>query len=141
MADLKRQLDDLRAALESLPESATVSQIAQLENEARTLLAQSKNTIHEPDARELFAELARRSAPASPENAQVRALLRRARIRIEIAGDDDDIDEAIDILAEALEQAPHNPETLELLHEAAARSPHLELKVRGLLERDRKSVV
>ena len=36
MADLKRQLDELRAALESLPESATASQIAQLENEART---------------------------------------------------------------------------------------------------------
>ena len=135
MADLKRQLDALRAALEALPESATASQIAQLENEARNLLAQSKNTIHESDARELFGELARRSAPASPENAQVRALLRRARIRIEIAGDEDDIDEAIDILAEALEQAPDNPETLSLLHEAASRSPHLDLKVRGLLER------
>ncbi len=47
MADLKRQLDDLRAALEALPESATASQIAQLENEARSLLAQSKNTVHE----------------------------------------------------------------------------------------------
>src|SRR5690554_6268236 len=135
MADLKSQLDDLRAALEALPESATASQIAQLENEARNLLAQSKNTIHESDARELFGELARRSAPASPETAQVRALLRRARIRIEIAGDEDDIDEAIDILAEALEQDPHNPETLELLNEAASRSSHLELKVRGLLER------
>lgn len=135
MADLKRQLDDLRAALEALPESATASQIAQLENEARSLLAQSKNTVHESAARELFGELARRSAPATPETAAVRGLLRRARIRIEIAGDDDDVDEAIDILAEALEHDPHNPETQALLRDAAARSPHLELKVRGLLER------
>lgn len=135
MADLKRQLDDLRAALEALPESATASQIAQLENEARSLLAQSKNTVHEAAARELFGELARRSAPATPETATVRGLLRRARIRIEIAGDDDDVDEAIDILAEALGHDPHNPETQALLRDAAARSPHLDLKVRGLLER------
>jgi len=99
------------------------------------LLAQSKNTQYEESARELFAELARRSAPASPEAANVRGLLRRARIRIEIAGDEDDIDEAIDILAEALDADPDNPETQELLQQAAERSPNLALKVRGLLER------
>lgn len=135
MADLKQQLDTLRRELAALPSSATASEIAQLESEARALLAQSKNTPYEEAARDLFAELARRSAPASPEAASVRGLLRRARIRIEIAGDEDDIDEAIDILAEALDRDPDNPETLDLLSQAAERSPHLGLKVRGLLER------
>jgi len=135
MADLKQELDALRRELEALPASATASEIAQLESVARTLLAQSKNTPYEKEARVLFADLARHGAPATPEAATVRGLLRRARIRIEIAGDEDDIDEAIDILAEALNHDPGNPETLELLHNAAERSPHLELKVRGLLER------
>lgn len=135
MADLKQHLEALRHAIDTLPDSATASQIAQLENEARTLLAQSKNTPHEAAARELFAALARHSAPPSPEAAAVRNLLRRARIRIEIAGDEDDIDAAIDILAEALDHDPRNQETRELLQEAASRSPHLALKVRGLLER------
>ena len=135
MADLKQQLDNLRRELEALPSSATASEIAQLESEARNLLAQSKNTQYEAQARDLFTELARHSAPTSPEAATVRGLLRRARIRIEIAGDEDDIDEAIDILAEALDHDPTNPETLELLQQAAERSPHLELKVQGLLDR------
>ncbi|MBN1681411.1 MAG: SH3 domain-containing protein [Anaerolineae bacterium] len=135
MADLKQQLDVLRDELEALPSSATASEIANLESQARTLLAQSKNTPFEDEARDLFAELARRSAPASPEAATVRGLLRRARIRIEIAGDEDDIDEAVDILAEALDHDPHNAETLELLQQAAERSPQLNMKVHGLLER------
>lgn len=135
MPDLRDQLDALRDALDTLPESATASQIAQLENEARDLLAQAKNTAYEAEARELFSALARRGSPASPEASAVRGLLRRARIRIEIAGDEDDIDEAIDILAEALDHDPRNRETLELLQEAAQRSAHLELKVQGLLDR------
>ncbi len=135
MADLKQQLDALRRQIESLPSSASANQIAQLESEARALLAQSKNTPQEEAARSLFAELARHSAPASPEAAAVRNLLRRARIRIEIAGDEDDVEEAIDILAEALDVDPDNPETQELLQQAAEKSPHLNLKVRGLLER------
>ncbi len=135
MADLKEQLDLLRNQLESLPDSATASEIAQLESEARALLAQSKNTPYEASARELFTQLAQRGAPATPEAAAVRGLLRRARIRIEIAGDEDDIDEAIDILAEALDQDPQNPEIHELLSQAAQRSPQLEMKVRGLMER------
>ncbi|MBN2303767.1 MAG: tetratricopeptide repeat protein [Anaerolineae bacterium] len=135
MADLKLQLDSLRQRLDALPDSATASEIAQLESEARTLLAQSKNTPYEAQARELFTQLARHSAPASPEAATVRGLLRRARIRIEIAGDEDDVDEAIDILAEALDHDPGSQETLELLQQAAQRSPHLGLKVQGLLER------
>lgn len=135
MADLKQQLDALRQELDALPSSATASEIAQLESEARALLAQSKNTPYESDARDLFADLARRSAPSSGDVAAVRGLLRRARIRIEIAGDEDDVDEAIDILAEALDLDPDNPETLDLLRQAAERSSPLGLKVRGLLER------
>lgn len=135
MADLKQQLEDLRQAVEALPSSATASEVAQLEQEARSLLAQSKNTAYENQARELFSMLARRNAPASPETATIRGLLRRARIRIEIAGDEDDIDEAIDILAEALEHDPNNSETIALLRQAAERSSHLALKVRGLFER------
>ncbi len=135
MADLREQLERLRRLLEAMPSSATASEIAQLESEARALLAQSKNTQHEAEARELFAELARHSAPPTPEAATVRGLLRRARIRIEIAGSEDDIDEAIDILAQALDHDPNNPEIHALLVNAAERSPHLEMKVQGLLER------
>ncbi len=135
MADLRQELNSLRDQLESLPDSATATEIAQLENDARALLAQAKNTPYEAEARELFSALARRSSPTSPETSAVRGLLRRARIRIEIAGDEDDIDEAIDILAEALDADPRNRETLELLQQAAQRSPHLELKVRDLLDR------
>ena len=118
MADLKEQLDRLSHALETLPASATASEIAQLESEARALLAQSKNTPYEAEARDLFAQLAHLGAPATPEAAAVRGLLRRARIRIEIAGDEDDIDEAIDILAEALDHDPNHPEVHELLQQA-----------------------
>ncbi len=135
MADLRQQLDNLRDQIDSLPSSATASEIAQLESEARALLAQSKNTQFEGEARELFTALARHSAPPTPEAATVRGLLRRARIRIEIAGSEDDVDEAIDILAEALDHDPHNSEIHELLSQAADRSPQLEMKVRGLLER------
>ncbi len=135
MADLREQLERLRLLLESLPSSATASEIAQLESEARALLAQSRNTQYEAEARELFAQLARHSAPPTPEAATIRGLLRRARIRIEIAGSEDDIDEAIDLLAEALDLDPNNSEIHELLMEAAERSPHLEMKVQGLLER------
>jgi tetratricopeptide (TPR) repeat protein len=135
MADLRHDLNALRDQLDALADSATASEISQLENEARALLAQAKNTPYEAEARELFGELARRSSPASPEASTVRGLLRRARIRIEIAGDEDDIDEAVDILAEALDADPRNRETLELLQQAAQRSPHLELKVQGLLDR------
>ncbi len=135
MSEHQQRLDDLRQRIEALPASATASEIAQLESEARALLAQCKNTPYEEEARRLFAELAQHSAPPTPQAAAVRGLLRRARIRIEIAGDEADVDEAVDILAEALDHDPNNPETLELLQQAAARSPQLELKVRGILER------
>ncbi|MBI5959509.1 MAG: hypothetical protein HY866_12285, partial [Chloroflexi bacterium] len=133
MADLRQLLENLRQQIEALPASATASEITQLESEARSLLAQTKNTQFEAEARALFTELAQHSAPPTAETATVRGLLRRARIRMEIAGDEDDIDEAIDILAQALDHDPNNPETFDLLNQAAERSPHLALKVRGLL--------
>lgn len=137
MSDLGAALDVLREKIAGLPNSATASQIGPLENEARLLLTQSKNTEFEDEARELFSQLARMSAPGrnNPENSQVRSLLRRARIRMEIAGDDRDYDEAIDILAEALNISPDHPETQELLIQAAQRSSQHALKVRGLSER------
>ncbi|NDJ86027.1 MAG: SH3 domain-containing protein [Chloroflexi bacterium] len=137
MSDLRAALDDLRDEIEALPSSATASQIGPLENKARELLTQSKNTSFEQEARELFSQLARLSAPggSSPESNQVRGLLRRARIRIEIAGDDQDFDEAIDILAQALDLDPENTETHELLLQAAQRSSQHAVKVQGLAER------
>jgi tetratricopeptide (TPR) repeat protein len=137
MADLRESLDQLHAAIDDLPEAPSAEQISPLEAQAKELLAQSKNTPFEDEARELFSRLSRLSASVapSPELAQVRGLLRRARIRIEIAGDDQDFDEAIDILAQALDLAPENPEVQDLLSQAAARSPQHALKVQGLMER------
>ena len=69
-----------------------------MEHEARDLLMEAKNTPLEQMAQALFAEIAgSQSTQARPNTAALRGLVRRARIRIEIAGDDDDIDEAIDI--------------------------------------------
>lgn len=137
MSDLREALESLKQALDALPAETAPDQITPLENQARALLAQSKNTPFEDEARELFSRLARLSAPAAArvESSQVRGLLRRARIRIEIAGDDHDFDEAIDILAQALDLDPENTETHELLSTAANRSAQHKLKVEGLLSR------
>lgn len=137
MSDLRTALEELQKQIENLPSSATAAQIGPLETKARDLLTRSKNTAYEEEARALFSELSRRSAPskANPEAGQVRSLLRRARIRIEIAGDDHDFDEAIDILAQALDLDPENSETHELLIQAAQRSPQHALKVQGLADR------
>lgn len=137
MADLAQRLDDLRYNIENLPESASASDINRLEAEARDLMAQSKNTEFEQEARELFTTLARRSAPASTSTSagEIRSLLRRARIRLEVAGNDSDIDEAIDILAQALDLNPDNAETHQLLVQAARRSTRHAMKVEGLLDR------
>ncbi len=135
MATLQQQLADLRRRLEALPVDARAAEITPLEADARALLAASKNTAHEEEAKRLFAELARRSAAPTPESAALRGLLRRARIRMEIAAGDDDYDEAIDILADALAQDPTNRDTLALLRQAAQRSQQFEMKVRDLLDR------
>lgn len=136
MTDLRDALNQLRRDIQDLPPSPTSADTAQLEREARELLAQSKNTAYEEEARELFGLLARLSAPSAPaESNQIRGLLRRARIRIEIAGDDHDFDEAIDILAQALDLDPGYVETHDLLMQAAQHSPQHAIKVQGLLDR------
>lgn len=134
MINLQQRLDDLRRQLQNLPDDPEA--ISQLERQARTLLADAKNTPHEPAAQALFAELARStSSPTSPTAATVRGLLRRARIRIEIAGDQDDVDEAIDILAEALSLSPRDADVIAMLQEAATRSPQAAQRVNDLFAR------
>ncbi|HLA41911.1 MAG TPA: tetratricopeptide repeat protein, partial [Aggregatilineales bacterium] len=139
MAELSERLDALRERIEELSDSATASEISELESEARELMAQAKNTEYEDEARELFKALARRSSPGnaarSESSSEVRTLVRRARIRIDVAGDDTDIDEAIDILAQALDLDPDNRETQTLLAQAAQHSARHTHTVQGLLER------
>ncbi|MEO0598563.1 MAG: hypothetical protein AAF126_20815, partial [Chloroflexota bacterium] len=109
--------------------------IETLERDARELLSEAKNTEHEADAQALFAELAQRSRPPADPNPQLRGLIRRARIRIEMAGDDDDIDEAIDILTDAVASAPDNQDVIALLQQAATKTPHSAQRVRDLFNR------
>ncbi len=135
MATLQDQLADLRRRIEALPSDARAAEIMPLEAEARTLLTATKNTPFEETAKALFADLARRSAPPAPEVASQRAALRRARIRMEMAAGDEDYDEAIDILAQVLEQDPNNSDALALLHQAAAHGAQHAMKVRDLLTR------
>jgi tetratricopeptide (TPR) repeat protein len=135
MATLQQQLADLRRRIEALPPDARPAEIAPLEAEARSLLTASKNTPSEEAARALFAELARRSAPPAPEVVSQRAMLRRARIRMEMAAGDEDYDEAIDILAQVIDQEPTNGDALALLQQAAGRGPQHQMKVRDLLAR------
>ncbi len=143
MTDLTQQLAELRAQIEALSAASDPVLVTDLENEARRLLTAAQNTPHEETARGLFALLARRTAePDQPaestparEAETAEGLLRRARIRIELAGDEDDVDEAIDILAAALSLDPHNAETLALLQQAARHSQMLTVKVRELLQR------
>lgn len=137
MDDLRQALDELQEAVERLPSSATAAEIAPLEDQARALLAESKNTPYEDEARQLFNELARMSSPAnmSADDPELRSILRRARIRIDIASDDHDYDEAIDILARALELNPDSEEAQELLLQAARRNPQHEMQVQGLFDR------
>ncbi|MBE0705545.1 MAG: tetratricopeptide repeat protein, partial [Afipia sp.] len=134
MADLKQRIDDLRRALQNLPEDDPEA-ASQLEKDARALLTDAKNTPQEAAAQALFAELARAGSPTSPTAATVRGMVRRARIRIEIAGDDDDIDEAIDILAEAIQISPADEDVVALLQDAAARSPQANQRVNDLFKR------
>ena len=61
--------------------------------------------------------------------------MRRARIRIEIAGDDDDIDEAIDILADALRIDSGNNDVINLLQQAGSHSAQAKQRVQELFER------
>lgn len=146
MATLSQQLADLRRRIDALPADARPADLSGLEADARALLTASKNTPQADEARALFAALAQRTAPngqagttpaaiAQADLASVRALLRRARIRMELAADDGDYDQAVDILAEALDKDPANSETRDLLRQAAQHSPSLMLRVRDALNR------
>jgi tetratricopeptide (TPR) repeat protein len=135
MATLQQQIADLRRRLQNLPADARAAEITPLEADARALLTAAKNTPYEEDAKSIFAEIARRSVPATSDSGTQRSALRRARIRMEMAAGDDDIDEAIDVLAGAIDQDPKNTEVLALLRQAAARSAQHEARVRDLLKR------
>ncbi|MBE2193083.1 MAG: tetratricopeptide repeat protein [Anaerolinea sp.] len=135
MATLAQQIAELRQRIQALPVDARPAELTPLETEARALLTASKNTSFEDEAKALLSELARRSAPPVSETASIRSMIRRARIRMEMAAGDDDFDEAIDILSEALAQDSTNSDVLALLNQAALRSPQHEMKVRDLLNR------
>lgn len=128
-------------------ERAGVERLQELEQEVRELLSEAKNTPMEKAAQELFAEVVKRNRPesraavaaaaATPEKEKPSAqgLIRRARIRIEMAGDEDDIDEAIDILAEALALYNENDDIVALLQQAASDNPQAAMRVRDLFNR------
>ncbi len=143
MSDLQSRLEMLRQRVQSLPPNAPPDAISKLEREARELMTNAKNTPHESAAQALFADIARlgKSSPATPRTADddaqanVRGLLRRARIRIEIAGDDDDLDEALDLLADVFAKTNDNPESIDLAQQAAAQSPMAAQRVKDLFNR------
>lgn len=138
MTDLQERLDHLTQQLESIKSSSPVDnqQVAQLEKTAQELLSDAKNTPHEGTVQGLFAEIAKLSrTPSSATSASVQGLLRRAKIRIEIAGDEDDVDEAIDILTEAIALTPDNPDVIALLQDAAQHSEQTAQRVKDLFER------
>lgn len=140
MADLQKRLEDLQAQVDTIARQANAgddvsAQVNDLERQARELLSDAKNTPQESIAQEIFAEIARLTSPTSPASAEIRGYLRRARIRIEIAGDDEDIDEAIDILAEAIAVNPNHDETVQLLQAAASHNPQARQRVSDLFMR------
>ena len=115
MQELQRAIEELRQRAQTAVAAAALSE---LEQEARDLLTEAKNTPLEQEAQALFAEIAdRRESSNRPSSVALRGLIRRARIRIEIAGDDEDIDEAIDILADALQMDNSNSDVIGLLQQ------------------------
>ncbi len=132
MRDLQRRIDELRRRLQNLTDAA---ELPVLERTARELLSDARNTPYEQDARTLFSDVAKRAAPAPATNPTVRGLLRRAKIRLEMAGDVDDIDEAIDILTEALAIDTHDEDVIGLLRQAAGMSSQAIHRVRDLFNR------
>jgi tetratricopeptide (TPR) repeat protein len=130
MQDLKRRIEDLRRRLDNVNNPADLSA---LERNLRDLLSDAKNTPYENEARALFTELAQMNNPSA--SAAVRGLLRRAKIRLEMAGDVDDIDEAIDILTEALALNPRDGEVIALLQQAASLGSQPAHRVRDLFNR------
>ncbi len=133
MLDLQRAIEELRQRARA---SVDPQMLRELEQEARDLLMEAKNTPLEQMAQALFAEIAgSQSTQARPNTAALRGLVRRARIRIEIAGDDDDIDEAIDILADALRMDAENQDAISLLQQAGAHSDQAKRRVQELFDR------
>ncbi|MCY3866909.1 MAG: hypothetical protein OXG68_15830 [Chloroflexi bacterium] len=134
MQELQRAIEDLRHRAQATTDAQALSE---LEQEARDLLMEAKNTPLEGKAQELFAEIAgsQSTSSARPNSAALRGLVRRARIRIEIAGDDDDIDEAIDILADALRMDSGNSDVISLLQQAGAHSAQAKQRVQDLFNR------
>lgn len=134
MRDLQARIEDLRRRIQNRrgPE-----ELAELERAARDLLRDAKNTPQEEAAQAIFADLARLSSPGpGTEGAPaLRGLLRRARIRIEMAGDADDVDEAIDILAEALSMNRDDPELIAMMQQAAAYNQQTAHRVADLFNR------
>ncbi len=133
MQDLQRAIEELRQRARATVDPQT---LRELEQEARDLLMEAKNTPLEQMAQELFAEIAgSQTTQVRPNTAALRGLVRRARIRIEIAGDDDDIDEAIDILADALRMDAGNQDAISLLQQAGAHSAQAKRRVQELFDR------
>jgi tetratricopeptide (TPR) repeat protein len=132
--DIQQRLDHLRQQLQTVNDPA---RLPSLEQQARELLADAKNTPFEAAAQALFADIARLMASPSTitMSPTTRGLLRRARIRIEMAGDSDDIDEAIDILSEVVATNPTDPEVIQLLQQSAQYSDAAAHRVRDLFKR------
>lgn len=133
MRELERRIAELQQQIER----ARPSDLPTLERQARELLTDAKNTSYEDSARSLYTALAQRSRPTSTTDSDpvVRGMLRRARIRIEMAGSDEDIDDAIDILTDALTTASNDANVIALLQEAAQQSPQAAHRVRDLFNR------
>lgn len=133
MQELQRAIEELRQRAQRTADPQASSE---LEREARDLLTEAKNTPLEQMAQALFAEIAgNQFAAARPNTAALRGLVRRARIRIEIAGDDDDIDEAIDILSDALRMDASSSDVIDLLQRAGAHSAQARQRVQELFDR------
>ncbi|MCA9884324.1 MAG: tetratricopeptide repeat protein [Anaerolineae bacterium] len=134
MPDLKQRIDSLRERLSF----ASPDQMADIERDARDLLGDAKNTEYEADVQALFNRLAQSNNPNAAEiedSPALRGLLRRARIRIEMAGDQEDIDEALDILGEALSMAPNNNEIISMMEQAAEKNAHASRRVNDMFKR------
>ena len=133
MQELQRAIEELRQRAQITKDPAAQRE---LEQEARDLLTEAKNTPLEPMAQALFAEIAStQTTSVRPNTAALRGLVRRARIRIEIAGDDDDIDEAIDILADALLMDASSADVINLLQQAGSHSAQAKQRVQELFDR------
>jgi tetratricopeptide (TPR) repeat protein len=134
MRDIQQRLDQLRQQLQNLNDP---TRLPELEQQARELLSDAKNTTYEGAAQALFGDIARILANPSAitMNPTARGLLRRARIRIEMAGDSDDIDEAIDILSEVVVTNPTDDEVIKLLQMAAQHNQTAAHRVSDLFKR------